>query len=115
MILADESIDNRIIQILRKHNFSIISVAEEFQGKSDIEIINIARKSNLIILTEDKDFGEWVFAHKESNISIIFLRYFHEDYELIAKNLLHILRNQVDDIAGFFTVITKNKIRKREI
>ena len=115
MILADESLDNRIIQILRRQKISVISISEEFRGISDYTIIEIARKSGLIILTEDKDFGEWVFAHKESNISVIFLRYHHLDFEQIAKNLLHILKDKSNVFQGYFTVITKSKIRKREI
>ncbi len=47
MILADESLDNRIIQILRKHNFEVLSIHEEYQGIPDFKIIEIARDSGL--------------------------------------------------------------------
>ncbi len=30
---------------------------------------------NYKAFTEDKDFGEWVYAHHISGISVIFLRY----------------------------------------
>ena len=80
MIIADENLDARIIKILRDHDYLIFSISEELHGISDFEIIDLAKKIDSIILTEDKDFGECVFSHKEKNISVIFLRFHHTEY-----------------------------------
>ncbi len=48
---------------------------KEYQGISDKEVLNLAREFNAILITEDSDFGEWVFAHREKITGVIFLRY----------------------------------------
>ena len=63
MILADENVDFRIISALRNLDFQVISIQEDYKSIPDSEVIKISKESNSIILTEDKDFGEWVFAH----------------------------------------------------
>ncbi len=75
MILADENIHYHIIKALREASFSVISISENSKGIKDEEVIKKAIQNNYLLLTEDKDFGEWVFAHHVNNLSVIFLRY----------------------------------------
>ena len=115
MILADENIDFRIITALRDSGLKVVSIQEEFKSVSDSEVIKISKESNSIILTEDKDFGEWVFAHKAEGLSVILLRYHNKDLDQIIKALMNNISNHSDKLFGHFTTITKNKIRRREI
>jgi len=115
MILADENIDFRIITALRSSGLQIVSIQEDFKSASDSEVIKISKQSNSIILTEDKDFGEWVFAHKAEGLSVILLRYHNHDLNEIIKSLINYISNHSEKLFGHFTTITKNKIRQREI
>jgi predicted nuclease of predicted toxin-antitoxin system len=63
-ILADENVDFRIVTTLKNKTFDVISVLREYQGVSDEDVIGIAKRFNAILLTEDSDFGHWVFARK---------------------------------------------------
>ena len=63
MILADENISQEIILALRNIGIEVYSIYETNRGISDDEIIQLSRNPPRIILTEDKDFGEWVFSH----------------------------------------------------
>ena len=115
MIIADENLDARIINILRDNDFSIFSIAEELQGISDKEIIDIARKTESVIFTEDKDFGEWVFSHKIKDISIVFLRFHHSEYQKIADVLIELLKSGIKNLQNYFTTVTTKKIRSRRL
>ena len=115
MIIADENLDARIIKILRNKGFSIFAIAEQLQGISDKEIIDIAMKTECVIITEDKDFGEWVFSHKIRNISIVFLRYHHSDYQKIGNILLELLKSGIENLQNHFTTLTTRKIRSRRL
>ena len=115
MILADENIDSRIINILRDQKIKVYSILEEFPGITDFEIIQLARRTGFILLTEDKDFGEWVFSHKEKEISVIFLRYKTSDLDILSKSLVKLLKTNPDELISHFTTVTINKIRKRKI
>ena len=114
-ILADESVDFRIVKKLRENGFSVISVLEKYRSIPDKKVLELAKKYKSILLTEDSDFGEWVFSHKERNVGVIFLRYKPNDIENILNSLLHILNKYKDTLSNKFTVIKANKVRIREI
>ncbi|WP_036026232.1 DUF5615 family PIN-like protein [Leptospira noguchii] len=114
-ILADENVDFRIIQELRNSGHFVKSVLEDYRGYSDSEILNVAKEFNSIILTLDKDFGEWVFAHNASPLGIILLRYHPKDFSEITKTLLKLTNQYGSDLIGKFAVLTISKVRIREI
>lgn len=91
------------------------TIAEELSGIDDLGIIELAKKTDLIIITEDKDFGEWVFAHKVKNISVIFLRYHIKDLPEMIATIVKVVQEKGDDLKGHFTTITTKKIRIRKI
>ena len=81
MLIADENIPPVMIAALREIQVDVLSIKEKHSGSPDEDIIQIARNSGRVILTEDKDYGEWVFAHKADGISVIFLRYHYTETE----------------------------------
>jgi len=64
-ILADESVDLRMVRDLISKGFEVISVLKDYQGIQDKEVLELAKRHDALLLTEDSDFGEWVFTHKE--------------------------------------------------
>jgi|SRR6185312_370152 len=114
MILADENIHSFIIKTLREANFKVISVSETSHGIKDEEVIRLAIKNNFLLLTEDKDFGEWVFAHHVNNLSVIFLRYHFKEYQKIANTVLYFLKSG-DLKHPVFVTLTTKKIRIRQL
>ncbi len=70
-LLADENIDERIIRFLKKQHFKIISIEKEYRGMSDFEVLQLSKKHKAILLTEDSDFGEWIFSFKEQSLGVI--------------------------------------------
>src|SRR5438874_7599064 len=113
MIIADENLDARIISALRERE-EIYSIAERHSGFSDEEVIALAKNSDAIILTLDKDFGEWVFAHHVTGISVVLLRYRFSETEQIISRILSLLKDQ-ESLRGKFTTVTTTKTRSRDI
>jgi hypothetical protein len=114
MIIADENIDRNIILALRKANHKITSIAENYPGISDEDVIHLTVTLKGILLTCDKDIGEWVFAHGRKGFSVLFLRYEKEETAEIIRNIILILEKLTTDEHVFIS-ITKNKIRQRKI
>lgn len=114
-LLADESLDFRIVGNLTNEGFDTISVLKDYRGISDREVLNLAKKFKSILITEDSDFGEWVFAHKEKDISVIFLRYKPKDIDEISSSLIRVIKKYNAELYGKFVVITVKKIRIREL
>jgi len=114
-ILADESVDYRIVKSLREENFEVISILEECPSVPDKKVLELAKENNSILLTEDKDFGEWVFSYHERDVGIILLRYRPDDIKRIFNSLILILNKYGDTLSNKFAVLKINKIRIREI
>ncbi|MCL5421686.1 MAG: DUF5615 family PIN-like protein [Nitrospirae bacterium] len=114
-ILADECLDFRIVKELKDKGFPVISVLKEYQGTPDVRVLELAREHNAILITEDSDFGEWVFAHKVKDISVIYLRYKSSEIEEIKSSLLRQLHKHGSALYGRFVTITPKKVRIRGI
>ena len=115
MILADENIDYRLIAAIQEIGIDVYSVYELNRGLKDESILEFSRDPPRIILTEDKDFGEWVFAHRVKGISVLLLRYLFSETELMKQSLIKLLSERMDTLKGHFTTLTKTKIRIRKI
>ena len=114
MIVADENIDRSIIIELRKKGHKVISIAENYTGFTDEDVIGVVKTYEGLLITEDKDFGEWVFAHGAKGFSVILVRYASKEVDIITRNILFTIK-QLGKGQHKFTTITKNKIRTRNI
>lgn len=115
MIIADENIDARIIKAIRNIPINTVSVFENYRGISDEDVLFLSKELEKIILTEDKDFGEWVFAHKIKGVSVMFLRYTYKETDTIIDIVVDLLKNKREKLFNKFTTISVDKIRIREI
>ena len=114
MFLANENFPRPSTLLLREHGFSVKSVQEDHPGISDEEIIEIALKLNLIILTFDSDYGELIFKYSKDNPpSVVFFREKGESPEFAGLSLLSLLGNSEISLSDSFTVIEVNNIRQR--
>ncbi|GAB3779135.1 hypothetical protein GCM10028818_29410 [Spirosoma horti] len=115
MIIADENIDHSLIVSIRELGIEVYSVYESNRGIRDETVIESSRNPPRIILTEDKDFGEWVFAHNVKAISVLLLRYHFKETEAMREILIKLLSERLTELVGCFTTVTVQKIRIRRI
>jgi len=111
MIIADENVERYWINLLRDSGFIVLSIQETYPGISDKEVIKKAETLQGVLLTEDKDFGELVFAHGYKSLAIIFLRYDQPKYETVQDQLLKAVSTWHQTIAPVFITVTANKTR----
>jgi predicted nuclease of predicted toxin-antitoxin system len=113
MIIGDENILVKIIEKLRLSDIEIYSIFENKRGASDKEIIEFAQNPPKIILTEDKDFGDLVFAYNQKNVSVILLRYHYSEINIITTILINFIQTHKIEPYSFVVITTKNiRIRK---
>jgi predicted nuclease of predicted toxin-antitoxin system len=116
LIIADENIPRSITESLRLLGIEVIYIYDEFRGIDDFSIIKLAKQnSNTIILTEDKDFGEWIFSHHVKGISVIFLRYHFSELPEITSILIKLISEKQNNLLNKFTTVTPTKIRTRDL
>lgn len=109
--IADENIDIEIINILRKAGYTILSIAEDYPGIPDDEILEIANNQNAILITGDKDFGELVFRRGRATNGVVLTRVLGISQEQKARMILEVFINYANDFYGNFTVIGNKKTR----
>lgn len=115
MIICDENISSYWINLLRKHNYEVISICQDYGGISDREVIALAQKLGGVVLTEDKDFGELVYAYNFTEVAVIFLRYNQPLYDHVETPLLQAVAMYFANPIPCFITITKHKIRIRTL
>lgn len=116
MILADENLNVQFIKDLRQEGYEVLSVYEQFRGITDPSVVALALQEKAVLITEDKDFGELVFAHKIAKLTVVFfLRYQKREVELMRSLLLQVVREYADREGNFFLTIARGKIRVTEL
>ena len=115
MILVDENIEQEIILLLQEININYLSIRDNFPSIPDFEIIRKSNELKAIILTNDKDFGEWFFAYKMKGTGVIFLRFDDDEIKEIIAVLKNLLIEGDKKYERKFVTVTTKKIRIREI
>ncbi len=113
--LADESCDFTVVKALRSSGFDVLAVSEEFPAASDIQVLKRAVVEKRIILSEDKDFGEWVFAHKEEVYGVILIRYPANLRSRLGEAVNVLVSEHELDLVQSFTVLEPGRARIRKI
>ncbi len=111
-IVADESVDFRIVTKLRDANFAVFSIAESKSSITDEEVLSIAVSKNALLITEDKDFGELVFRFQLKHRGILLLRLTEKPKSIntAVKNIVERHR----DMHNNFSVLDENKLRIKQ-
>jgi predicted nuclease of predicted toxin-antitoxin system len=73
--LADESCDFRVVRALRSAGHDVVAVIEIAPGSADQEVLSAAVADDRIFITEDRDFGQLVFASHASSCGVILIRF----------------------------------------
>jgi predicted nuclease of predicted toxin-antitoxin system len=112
--VADESVDFPVIEILRENNFDVFSISETTPSISDDEVLSIARGKNVVLLTQDKDFGDLVFRDHQGHTGVVLIRLtgFPEDNAAIV---LHAIQKHQDELFHSFTVVQERNVRVRKL
>jgi predicted nuclease of predicted toxin-antitoxin system len=70
-LVADERCTGPVIRALRAAGHDVIWIAETSPGSPDEEVIEQATQSGRVLITEDRDFGELVFARAYSTAGVL--------------------------------------------
>ncbi len=111
-IVADESVDFRIVTARRAAGLIVYSVAEELPSITDISVLSIAVEKQALLITEDKDFGELVFRLKLPHSGVLLIRIEEAHHKL--SSVIVVIKEHYNDMINKFSVINDNKLRIKE-
>jgi predicted nuclease of predicted toxin-antitoxin system len=109
--LADESCDFSVVRALRATGHDVLAVAELASGSDDAMVMEMASRENRILLTEDKDFGQLVYAYSQQSSGVIFIRYPTSARKTLPNALVALVSELGNDLIGSFVVLSPGRIR----
>jgi predicted nuclease of predicted toxin-antitoxin system len=111
-VVADDSVDFRIVTELRALGLEVYAICEEQPSIDDTTVLAIACNLNAILITEDKDFGELVFRLRLPHKGILLIRF--EDATTKIQKVAEAIVKYYNEISGSFSVINEKKLRIKE-
>lgn len=112
-LLADESVDEQIVQRLRREGIDVSYVAEMEPGIPDELVLDRSNEANALLLTADKDFGELVFRDNRTTRGVVLVRLAGLSAEKKAAIVAGAFADHATDFPNCFAVISANRVRIR--
>ncbi len=109
--LADESCDFRVVRALRVGGHEVIAVIEIMPGADDTLILELAVREERIFLTEDRDFGQLVFAAAKPMAGVILLRFPSTTRAQLPSLVADLVAKHAERLKGSFVVVQPGRIR----
>lgn len=110
-LLADESCDFRVVRALRAAGHDVSAVIELMPGADDATVIDIAVREQRIFVTEDRDFGQLVFAAAKPTAGVILLRFPAAARANLAALVVGVVAGYGEKLAERFVVFEPGRIR----
>ena len=112
--LADERCDFAVVRALRAAGYSVHAVAETSPSLPDVAVLELAVAEDRLLLTEDKDFGEWVFAHHHEMKGVLLIRYPATKRPAMVEAVVDLVEKHGNDLLGGFAVLEPGRVRIRK-
>lgn len=111
--LADENVDQQIVNRLRKDGHNVLYIIEMEPSISDDEVLARANRKSALLLTADKDFGELIFRQQRISSGVVLIRLAGLSPNAKAKVVASAVQEHGPKFINAFTVITAGLVRIR--
>jgi predicted nuclease of predicted toxin-antitoxin system len=109
--LADESCDFAVVQALRATGHDVTAVSEVHRGAEDATVLELALSERRVLLTEDKDFGQLVFAAARDSGGVVLIRWPVSARAELSAAAIELAEKHSVALQGAFVVLEPNRVR----
>ncbi len=109
--LADESCAGPVIRALREAGHDVVAIAEVAKGATDEQVLERALNEKRILITEDRDFGELVYARGRSSAGVILVRFHGRARGAKPATVVEAAAKLGSRLQDAFTVIEPGRVR----
>lgn len=113
--LADECCDASVVGGLRSTGHDVHHVQETHKGVDDATVLTLAVAESRILVTEDKDFGDYAVRQRVPLPGVILLRIDPANRSRKAERILQLLADFSDRLAQHYTVVSEDRFRFRRL
>ena len=109
--VADESCARPVIQALRQAGHDVVAIAEIAKGATDDQVLERALKEKRVLITEDRDFGELVYARGRSSSGVILVRFPSRARRAKSATVIEAVSKLGSRLGDAFTVVQPGRLR----
>jgi predicted nuclease of predicted toxin-antitoxin system len=115
--LADECVWRDVVNAIRSAGFECDWVHDISPSVSDRDVLKLSTERQLLLVSEDADFGELIFRHKLEAYGIV--RVLLSSFEGTKREVAALVASRLTEIAstlpGTFTTIDPDRVRQRDL
>jgi predicted nuclease of predicted toxin-antitoxin system len=111
LFLADESCDFRVVRALRVAGHDVKAVIEIAPGAEDAAVIAMAAAELRLFVTEDRDFGQMIYAAGQPNAGVILIRFPANRRANLPSVVVDLVAKHGAKLNGRFVVLQPGRIR----
>jgi predicted nuclease of predicted toxin-antitoxin system len=89
----------------------VVAISEVASGATDEEVLERALNEKRILITEDRDFGELVFARGRSSAGVILVRFHSRARRAKPTTLVEAVAKLGSRLSDAFTVVEPGRVR----
>ncbi len=109
--LADESCAGPVIHALREAGHDVVAIAEAAKGSADELVIRRALSERRILITEDSDFGELVYARGHSSAGVMLVRFPSRVRRVKPLSVVEAVAKLGSRLWNAFTLVEPGRVR----
>ena len=114
-LVADENCDFSVVIDLRLAGYDVVSITEQMAGADDQTVIDFACSERRLLLTEDKDFGQLVFAAAKQHSRVILIRYPAAARSALSAAVVKLLSDSGESLYSRFAVLEPGRVRVTQL
>jgi hypothetical protein len=88
-----------------------VAVAEVSPRADDANVIAMTAREERILITEDKDFGQLVYADKRHSGGVLFIRFPARVRRDLPQTVAELVKQKGDRLMGAFVVVQPGRAR----
>lgn len=109
--VADESCAGPVIRALREAGHDVLAIAEVASGAPDEYILERALAERRVLITEDHDFGELVYARGRSSAGVILVRFHSRARRAKPASVVEAVAKLGSRLQNSFAVVAPGRVR----
>jgi hypothetical protein len=109
--VADESCAKPVVLALREAGHDVVSIAEVAPGATDQQVLELALNERRVLITEDRDFGELVYARGRSSAGILLVRFPSRVRSIKPATVIQAVSTLGLRLRDTFTVVEPGRVR----
>jgi predicted nuclease of predicted toxin-antitoxin system len=114
--LANENFPLTSVHRLREAGHHVIAVVEGLSGERDEQILALATREDLLLLTFDRDYGDLIYRRGMAvPPGVVHLRFVPADPQEPAETVLGLEQVEGLRLEGRYTVVEPPRIRQRPL